>query len=107
MVDLPDQRITASQSDPLFHFNARMCEAAWFGWPCNEETEKMRLEWSSISDPVARRAAALELQDRWAADLPFIPFGTVANRTLYREDAISGLQNVAIRTPYWGISPVE
>ncbi len=98
---------TASQVNPLFHFNARMCDAAWFGWPCNEETEAMRLSWASIDDPDARRAAALELQDRWATDLPFIPFGTVANRSLYRADAITNVPNVAIRTPYWGIEPVE
>ncbi len=92
---------TASQTNPLFHFDARMCDAGCFGWPCNQETEDMPLAWAAIEDFDERRAAALGLQDRWATDLPFIPFGTVANRTLYREDAITNVPEVAIRSPYW------
>lgn len=96
---------TNSQTDPLFHFNARMsCENAWFGWPCDPVAEEMRLEWAHIADNDERATAAQALQERWAETLPFIPFGAVKNRTIYRSDMIEGVLDTSTRTPLWNIS---
>jgi peptide/nickel transport system substrate-binding protein len=99
---------TASQSNPLFHFNGRTsCEDAWFGWPCDMELEEKRVGWGALPDEEARSAAAQEIQEGWAEVLPFIPFGKIENKSAYRADQIDGVLDVPLRTPFWNIAVIE
>lgn len=99
---------TTSQSDPAFHFNARMmCDDGWFGWACDPEIEQMRTSWADIEDEDERALAAQALQERWAQALPFIPLGAVSNRSIYRADRIEGVLDTPIRTPLWNISLID
>lgn len=94
-----------SLATPLQHFYARAsCEKAWFGWPCDDEAERMRKGWGEIEGEEARKKAARELQERWFNEtVPFIPLGFMKTATVYRKDLIKGVLSTPLRTPMWNI----
>jgi len=47
----------------------------WFGWPCDEEAEKLRRAYITAADEVARRTALVALHQRLWESLPTIPVG--------------------------------
>src|SRR5438067_2793205 len=48
----------------------------WFGWPCDEEAEKLRRAYMTAADEVARRNALVALHRRLWESLPTIPVGS-------------------------------
>lgn len=40
------------------------CDAAWFGWPCDEELEQLRLAFAKETDPAKQTALAHQIQVR-------------------------------------------
>ena len=98
-----------SQIIPIIHFNARAgCEKAWFGWPCDEEAERLRLAWGDAADEPSRAKAAAEAQKRWFSHtVPFVPLGATNDATVYRKDKIKGVLTTPNRTPMWNIEFVR
>lgn len=81
------------------------CENAWFGWPCDEETEELRNRWMYETDETARREILEALQARLAEYLPYMPLGKFLNVMAYRTN-IEGLQSTPVPV-YWGVSKTE
>jgi peptide/nickel transport system substrate-binding protein len=66
----------------------------WFGWNCDEVTEKLRREWAAEPDLAKRKAIGVELQKRSAEVMPYIPLGQSFPPIAYRSN-ITGL----VKTP--------
>ena len=48
---------------------------SWFGWPCDEGTQKLRQTYVDAPDEAARRAALVALQAHLWQAVPVVPVG--------------------------------
>jgi peptide/nickel transport system substrate-binding protein len=71
----------------------------WFGWNCDEATEKLRKEWAAETDLAKRKEIGAALQKRSAEVLPYIPVGQSFPPIAYRSN-ITGLVPVPIQV-FW------
>jgi peptide/nickel transport system substrate-binding protein len=55
-------------------FNAS-CDKAMFGWPCDEQLEKLRDQFAKESDPAKQKAIVEAVQKRWAEYPTHVPLG--------------------------------
>ena len=54
-----------SAANPAFHIPmSAACDKAWFGWPCDETMEKLRVDWVKAPSLEARKQVAVEIQKR-------------------------------------------
>ena len=66
--------------DPAQHLGLPSnCDKAWAGWPCDEEIEKYRTEFSMTSDMKKRKEIATNLQLRALKYLPYVVIGQFWN----------------------------
>ena len=74
---------------------------AWFGWPDDEELERLRIAWFEAPDLPSQKAIAEQVQRRALETLPCIPLGQLLQPTAFRSD----LQDI-VKAPYplfWGV----
>lgn len=92
----------ADMMDPLGHLGLRSnCDKAWFGWPCDEQIEKLRTSFASVSDMGKRAEIAKAVQARALETLPYVPLGQL-NLVRAHSAKLSGILNAAIPV-YWNI----
>jgi peptide/nickel transport system substrate-binding protein len=92
----------ADMMDPLGHLGLRSnCEKAWFGWPCDEQIEKLRTGFASVADMGKRAEIARAVQTRAIETLPYVPLGQL-NLVRAHSAKLSGILNAAIPV-YWNI----
>jgi peptide/nickel transport system substrate-binding protein len=67
----------ASVHSPITNFtiDSGCGRTNWFGWPCDEEAEKLRTAYLTAPDETARRAILVQLHRRLWESLPTIPIG--------------------------------
>jgi len=58
---------------------------AWFGWPKDDQLEKLRAEWVKTDDGELRQDIAVKIQQRAFETLPYIPTGQWYPVTAYRK----------------------
>jgi peptide/nickel transport system substrate-binding protein len=73
----------------------------WFGWPCDEEVEKLRRGYITAPDEAARRAALIALHQRLWQSLPTILVGSYVTPYAARSDVHGILKSVPI--VFWNI----
>jgi peptide/nickel transport system substrate-binding protein len=73
----------------------------WFGWPCDETLEKIRLEYPMAQTPEARKAVVDRLQARFFEVVPYIPVGQFYAPVAYRKN-LSGVLDT-VRLVLWNI----
>ncbi len=88
---------------PLTNFatNASCGGNAWFGWPCDERAEALRLAYIRAPDEDARRQALDALHARLWEVVPMVPTGQFRQPHAWR-NAISGVLR-ANSAVYWSI----
>ena len=59
---------------------------AWFGWPEDEELERLRTAWFDAPDLPSQQAIAAQVQARALQTLPCIPLGQLFQPTAFRSD---------------------
>jgi peptide/nickel transport system substrate-binding protein len=92
----------ADMMDPLGHLGLRSnCDKAWFGWPCDEQIEKMRGDYANTADEAKRKDLAKSTQQRALETVPYVPLGQMY---LVRAHSakLSGILTAAIPV-YWNI----
>jgi peptide/nickel transport system substrate-binding protein len=92
----------ADMMDPLGHLGLRSnCEKAWFGWPCDEQVEKLRTSFAIVAETAKRADIAKAVQLRALETLPYVPLGQMY---LVRAHSakLSGILNAAVPV-YWNI----
>ncbi len=95
----------ADMMDPLGHLGLRSnCDKAWFGWPCDEQVEKLRDQFATAADAAKRAEIAKAVQVRALQTLPYVPLGQLS---LVRGHSakLSGILNAAVPV-YWNIRKV-
>lgn len=93
----------ADMMEPSGHLGLRSnCDAAWFGWPCDEEIEKMRSEFALATDAEQKKKIAEAIQLRAVETVPYWP---AAQLYLVRgvRSNLDGILNAAIPV-YWNIA---
>ena len=94
---------TASQANPMSsNISPTTCEAAWFGWPCDREIEKVRQAFIREVDPAKQKQLAETLHKRlWEENIPVLPVGQYQQPFLWRKN-ITGIMK-ANTVVYWNI----
>jgi peptide/nickel transport system substrate-binding protein len=89
--------------EPVGHMGLRAsCAAAWFGWPCDAEIEKLRAAFADAADPAARKKIATEVQLRAEVVAPYWPIINVFQVRAARAD-LKGILNPPAAV-YWNIT---
>jgi peptide/nickel transport system substrate-binding protein len=68
------------------------CDKAWFGWPCNEQLEKLRTEWVRATDPAKRKQIAEQIQALAYEEVLYVPWGQYLQPSLLRKNVTGRLQ---------------
>jgi peptide/nickel transport system substrate-binding protein len=92
-----------SMHSPVTNFaiNASCEGNAWFGWPCDDQAEQLRLAYIRAPDEAARRAALDALHARLWQVLPMVPTGQFRQPHAWRNN-ITGVL-IASSAVYWNI----
>jgi peptide/nickel transport system substrate-binding protein len=72
----------------------------WFGWPCDEELEKIRLEYP-LAPPEKQKEIVERLQKRFYEVVPYVPAGQFFAPIAYRKN-LSGILETP-RLVLWNI----
>ena len=93
----------ASQALPFSNLGTlTACDAAWFGWPCDMEAEKMRQAFIRETDPAKQKQLAETMHRRlWEENIPVLPVGQYQQPFLWRKN-ITGIMK-ANTVVYWNI----
>ncbi len=67
----------------------------WFGWPCDEEIERLRKVYVAASRPEDRKSAIEALQKRYYETLPFLITGQFQSPVAYRK-TLTGIPDALI-----------
>ncbi len=94
---------TASQANPMSsNISTTNCDAAWFGWPCDGELEKLRQQFIRETDPAKQKQLAETLHKRlWEENIPVLPNGQYQQPFLWRKNVTGILK--ANTVVYWNI----
>ena len=77
--------------NPMMHNGVSgACDAAWFGWPCDDELQELRAKFSSESDPEMLVTLSRRMQERAMEYVTYIPLGQYFFYRAYRDD-VSGV----------------
>jgi peptide/nickel transport system substrate-binding protein len=77
-------------------------EAAWFGWPKDDELEALRSQWLKATDLEERQGIAAKIQLRAFEVVPYVPTGQFEVKTAYRKN-LKGTVNANPALFMWGI----
>lgn len=78
--------------NPLEHMAiGAACDKAWWGWPCDEEIEKLRTAFGKEADLQKQKEIARAIQKRAFEVVTYVPLGTVYQPVAYRSDRLEGL----------------
>lgn len=79
------------------------CKDAWFGWPCDEEIEKMRTAFATEPDPAKQKEIAQAIQKRAYEVVTYVPLGTYYQPVAYRSDRLEGLIKSPVQL-FWNVA---
>lgn len=77
----------------------------WYGWPCDEELEALRVSYATALTDEERRQIIDDLQARFFETVPYVHVGQFFRPVAYRTDRITGV--VGQQSPvFWNIDLV-
>lgn len=79
------------------------CGSAWFGWPCDDEIERLRTEYAQESSPEKRKAIAQQIQERAFQIVTYVPLGTFYAPVAFRSDRLEGLVKSPVQV-FWNVA---
>lgn len=78
----------------------------WFGWPCDEELERLRVSFADAQTNEDRKEIIDELQRRFFEVVPYIHVGQFFRPVAYRSDRVTGI--IGQQSPvFWNIEKVS
>jgi peptide/nickel transport system substrate-binding protein len=91
-------------ANPAYHIQmSAACENSWFGWPCDEEMERLRFAYVRETDPRRARELLEQIQRRGMEITTYIPYGTFPLPSAYRE-TLEGIVRVPETHVFWNIA---
>ncbi len=88
--------------DPLFILNRTSCDNAWYGWPCDEEYEKLAAAYADAMSAEESLSIAAQMQNRGMDVVVQIPYGTLFSMVAYRVE-LEGVLKARGGYPLWNI----
>ncbi len=90
-------------SSPLMNSGAQTpCDGKnWFGWPCDEGLEKIRLEYLDADTPAKRTDMVERYQRRFYEYVPYLPLGQFVGPVAYRKELKGVIQD--LRLSFWNV----
>jgi peptide/nickel transport system substrate-binding protein len=79
-----------------------VCEAAWFGWPCDEPAEKLRQQFMRETDPAKQKQIAETLHRRLWEIIPYVPIANYEGPQVYRRNVTGVVKGTSIQV-WWNI----
>jgi len=77
------------------------CDKAWFGWPCDQEMERLRDQFAREAEPARQKAIAEAIQVRVTQSPTHIPLGQWYSAIAVRNN-VDGLMRAPV-TVFWNI----
>src|SRR2546421_1888029 len=77
------------------------CDKAMFGWPCDEQTERLRDQYARATDPAAQKAIAEAVQVRLTQAPTHVPLGQWYGSVAVRKN-VAGLLLAPV-TVFWNV----
>jgi len=77
----------------------------WFGWPCDEEMQKLRLAYLAAKDADARRKSVEAIQERFLEQAPYAYAGQYFPPFAWRKDRLTGVIGM-INPVYWNMDKI-
>lgn len=75
----------------------------WYGWPCDEEMEALRVTYSTAQSDEERQQIVDKLQARFFETVPYVHVGQFFRPVAYRSDGVAGV--VGQQSPvFWNIT---
>jgi peptide/nickel transport system substrate-binding protein len=78
--------IELSSPAASFAINTSCDGTNWFGWPCDEELEELRVAWTLATDPEEQKRLAEELHAKIYEFVPYVPVGQWFAPVAYRSE---------------------
>jgi len=95
----------ASQALPFSALGSNTaCDAAWFGWPCDQAAEKMRQAFMREPDPTKQKQIADAWHKQLWENIPFVPVGQYDQPIIHRKNVTGIVRGVMI--VWWGIDKI-
>ena len=88
--------------NPLFILNRTGCDDAWYGWPCDEEYERLAEAYAFAETPEETKQLAERMQMRGMEVVIEIPYGTLFSMLAYRSE-LEGVLKASGGYPLWNI----
>jgi peptide/nickel transport system substrate-binding protein len=96
---------TVSGANPVLHtWIGAACDKGLFGWPCDEQVEKLRSAFGFAATEQEKKKAAADLQARAIEQVVYIPYGQWTVPIAYRADRIDGIVSNPGLAVLWNIS---
>jgi peptide/nickel transport system substrate-binding protein len=80
------------------------CDKGLFGWPCDEQIEKLRNAYAFAQTDAEKKKIAADLQARALEQVVYVPFGQWTTPYAYRADRIEGIVPNTGLVVLWNIS---
>jgi peptide/nickel transport system substrate-binding protein len=91
-------------ANPAYHIQmSAACDNSWFGWPCDEEMERLRFAYVRETDAGRARALIEQIQARGMEITTFIPYGTFPTPSAVRAN-VQGIVAVPETMVFWNVS---
>jgi peptide/nickel transport system substrate-binding protein len=88
---------------PAFSRNsATNCGDAWYGWPCDAETQAILDKWPQLASFEEQKKAGDQLQIRAMDVVPWIPFGQWRTPVAYRKE-VTGIVPARRTLVFWNL----
>ncbi|TXL77622.1 ABC transporter substrate-binding protein [Vineibacter terrae] len=83
--------VAVDSANPVANiFTSGGCEKAWFGWPCDEALEKLRIAYARATDDAEKKALADKVQDRIMEQAHYLVVGQYKAFGAYRKERMQG-----------------
>lgn len=93
-----------TMQNPITNIPLEMSNDAsnWFGWPKDDELERLRVSYADAKTDEERSAVMDALQERFIEVVPYIPVGQFLRPVAFRKDRLKGV--IGQQTPvFWNI----
>jgi peptide/nickel transport system substrate-binding protein len=95
---------SATMMDPMLNLplDSACDQKNWFGWPCDDEMQKLRLAYLSVKKPEDRKKAMDAIQTRFFESASYAFAGQYFPPIAYRKDRLKGVIGMASPV-YWNM----
>src|SRR5258708_37539485 len=88
-------------NDPFANSSSAACEKAWFGWPCDQEIERLRDAWTREADPTKQRQLLEAVHRKLYEEGVVFTYGQWFPPIAFRSN-LTGVQSSSVRF-FWNI----